>query len=247
LTKSFLAFGYNAETRGNEYDYYDPRVWGRYRVNPASFWHNGWISTDFRKPLAFEVRGGQWWWADWDARGRYGEVEIIGRISDQFNLRAEIEIGNNHQMGWAQTISADSIGMALRHRRNFEQTLRGQYLFGPNSYLTLDLRHSWNRIENEAMYHLNTDGSLAPSDAYVDPTLRINFFNIDLKYVLWFAPGRELNLLYRASLANSDDAANLGYIQNIQSLSGLPADNIFSLRLVYFLDYAQIKKSATLR
>jgi len=48
-------------------------------------------------------------------------------------------------------------------------------------------------------------------------------------------------------LANSDDAANLGYIQNIQSLSGLPADNIFSLRLVYFLDYAQIKKSATLR
>ena len=150
-------------------------------------------------------------------------------------------------MGWAQTISADSIGMALRHRRNFEQTLRGQYLFGPNSYLTLDLRHSWNRIENEAMYHLNTDGSLAPSNAYVDPTLRINFFNIDLKYVLWFAPGRELNLLYRASLANSDDAANLGYIQNIQSLSGLPADNIFSLRLVYFLDYAQIKKSATLR
>jgi hypothetical protein len=97
------------------------------------------------------------------------------------------------------------------------------------------------------MYHLNTDGSLTPSDAYVDPTLRINFFNIDLKYVLWFAPGRELNLLYRASLANSDDAANLGYIQNIQSLSGLPADNIFSLRLVYFLDYAQIKKSATLR
>jgi hypothetical protein len=247
LTKSFLAFGYNVETRGNEYDYYDPRVWGRYRVNPASFWHNGWISTDFRKPLAFEVRGGQWWWADWDARGRYGEVEIIGRISDQFNLRAEVEIGNNHQMGWAQTISADSIGMALRHRRNFEQTLRGQYLFGPNSYLTLDLRHSWNRIENEAMYHLNTDGSLTPSDAYVDPTLRINFFNIDLKYVLWFAPGRELNLLYRASLANSDDAANLGYIQNIQSLSGLPADNIFSLRLVYFLDYAQIKKSATLR
>lgn len=247
LTKSFLAFGYNVETRGNEYDYYDPRVWGRYRVNPASFWHNGWISTDFRKPLAFEVRGGQWWWADWDARGRYGEVEIIGRISDKFNLRAEVEIGNNHQMGWAQTISADSIGMALRHRRNFEQTLRGQYLFGPNSYLTLDLRHSWNRIENEAMYHLNTDGSLAPSNAYVDPTLRINFFNIDLKYVLWFAPGRELNLLYRASLANSDDAANLGYIQNIQSLSGLPADNIFSLRLVYFLDYAQIKKSATLR
>lgn len=247
LTKSFIAFGYNVETRPEEYDFYDARVWGRYRVNPASFWHNAWLSTDFRKPLAFELRGGQWWWADWGARGRYGEAEIIGRISDQFNLRAEFEVGNNHQIGWAQTISADSVGMALRHRRNFEQTLRGQYLFGPNSYVTLDLRHSWNRIDNENIFHLNEDGSLKPSDAYSDPTLRINFFNVDLKYVLWFAPGRELNLLYRASLANSDDAVDLGYLQNIQSLSGLPADNFFSLRLVYFLDYAQIKKSATLR
>lgn len=247
LTNSFVAFGYNVEARPDEYDFYDARVWGRYRVNPASFWHNAWLSTDFRKPLAIELRGGQWWWADWGARGRYGEVELIGRINDQFNLRAEFELGNNHQIGWAQTISADSIGMALRHRRNFEQTLRGQYLFGPNSYLTLDLRHSWNRIDNENIFHLNEDGSLKPSDAYSDPTLRINFFNVDLKYVLWFAPGRELNLLYRVSLANSDDAVDLGYLQNIQSLSGLPADNFFSLRLVYFLDYAQIKKSATLR
>jgi hypothetical protein len=247
LTKSFIAFGYNVEARPDEYDFYDARVWGRYRVNPASFWHNAWLSTDFRKPLALELRGGQWWWADWGARGRYGEAEIIGRISDQFNLRAEFEVGNNHQIGWAQTISADSVGMALRHRRNFEQTLRGQYLFGPNSYLTLDLRHSWNRIDNENIFHLEQDGSLITSDAYSDPTLRINFFNVDLKYVLWFAPGRELNLLYRASLANSDDAIDLGYLQNIQSLSNLPADNFFSLRLVYFLDYAQIKKSATLR
>jgi hypothetical protein len=247
LTKSFLAFGYNVEARPDEYDFYDARVWGRYRVNPASFWHNAWLSTDFRKPLALELRGGQWWWADWGAQGRYGEAEIIGRINDQFNLRAQFEVGNNHQIGWAQTISADSVGMALRHRRNFEQTLRGQYLFGPNSYLTLDLRHSWNRIDNENTFHLEQDGSLITSDAYSDPTLRINFFNVDLKYVLWFAPGRELNLLYRASLANSDDAIDLGYLQNIQSLSNLPADNFFSLRLVYFLDYAQIKKSATLR
>jgi hypothetical protein len=111
----------------------------------------------------------------------------------------------------------------------------------------LDVRHSWNRIENENIFHLNQDGSLSPSAAYQDPDLRINFFNIDLKYVLWFAPGRELNILYRASLANSDNASTLNYIQNIQNLYEVPTDNMFSLRLVYFLDYAQIKKSATLR
>lgn len=247
LTNDFIAFGYNVEARPEEVDFYDARVWGRYRINPASFWHNAWVSTDFRKPLAFELRGGQWWWADWGARGRYGEAEIIGRISDQFNLRANFEFGNNHQIGWAQTLSEDSVGMALRHRRNFEQTLRGQYLFGPNSYITLDIRHSWNRIQNESLFHLKEDGRLSPSTAYTDPDLRINFFNVDLKYVLWFAPGRELNILYRASLANSDDAVALGYFENIERLSALPADNFFSLRLVYFLDYAQIMKSTTLR
>ena len=68
-----------------------------------------------------------------------------------------------------------------------------------------------------------------------------------MKFVLWFAPGRELNLLYRTSLAHSDQATSLNYLENLNSLNGLPANNIVSVRLVYFLDYAQIKKSATLR
>ena len=240
LTKGFLAWGYNVETRPAEYDYYDPRVWGRYRINPASFWHNAWVSTDFRNPLAFELRGGQWWWADYGARGLYGELQILARVNDKLNFNAEFELSSNHQLGWAQTVSADSVGMALRHRRSLSQSLSGQYLFGPNSYLSLDVRHSWNRIQNEQIFHLDQDGKLSLSSAYTDPDLRINFLNIDLKYVLWFAPGRELNLLYRASLANSDNQADLQYWRNLQSVGALPSDHLLSLRVVYFLDYAEI-------
>jgi hypothetical protein len=83
---------------------------------------------------------------------------------------------------------------------------------------------------------------MSPSSAYVDPNLRINIFNLDLKYVLWFAPGRELNLLYRASMAHADNESQLAYWQNIQDLSGRPTDHVFSIRLVYFLDYAEIVK-----
>lgn len=240
LTKGFLAWGYNVETRPAEYDYYDPRVWGRYRINPASFWHNAWVSTDFRNPLAFELRGGQWWWADYGARGLYGELQVLARINDKLNFKAELELSSNHQIGWAQTVSADSVGMALRHRRSLSQSLSGQYLFGPNSYVSLNVRHSWNRIENEQIFHLEQDGLLSVSTDYSDPDLRINFLNIDLKYVLWFAPGRELNLLYRASLANSDNQADLTYWRNLQSVGALPSDHLLSLRVVYFLDYAEI-------
>ena len=242
LTKNFVAYRYKLEVRPAEYDYFDPRVWGRYRINPSSIWHDFFVSTDYRKPLAIDVGAGYWQWSDYDAGGYYGNVKLLGRVSDQLNFTARIDMNHFNQIGWAQTISTDSIGMAVRTNRRLAQTLSGTYLFGPNSYITLDVRHTWNRFDPVATYHLNADGTMAPSSAYTDPELRINIFNMDLKYVLWFAPGRELNLLYRASLAHADNETQLAYWRNIQDLSGRPTDHVFSLRLVYFLDYADIVK-----
>ncbi len=242
LTKSFLAFGYNIEARPEEYDFYDPRVWGRYRINPASFWHNAWVSSDFRKPFAYEIRGGQWRWADWGARGYYGSSLLIFRVNDQFNFRTEISLGNHRNVGWAQTVSTDSIGMAMRERKEFSQSLEGQYLFGPNSYLTVNARHAWNRIDSQELFHLTPEGGLTPSSAYTDQDLRINIFNVDFKYVWWMAPGRELNLLYRASFARADDAITLNYWNNMKDISQTGTDQVFSVRLVYFLDYAELLK-----
>jgi hypothetical protein len=242
LTKSFLAFGYDIEARPEEYDFYDPRVWGRYRINPASFWHNAWVSSDFRKPFAYELRGGQWRWADWGARGYYGSSLLIFRVNDQFNFRTEISLGNHRNVGWAQTVSTDSIGMAMRERKEFTQSLEGQYLFGPNSYLTVNARHAWNRIDSQELFHLTPEGGLTPSSAYTDQDLRINIFNVDFKYVWWMAPGRELNLLYRASFARADDAIALNYWNNMKDISQTGTDQVFSIRLVYFLDYAELLK-----
>jgi len=242
LTKNFVAYRYKLEVRPAEYDYFDPRVWGRYRINPSSMWHDFFVSTDYRKPLAIDVGAGYWQWSDYDAGGYYGNVKLLGRVSDQLNFTARIDMNHFNQIGWAQTISTDSIGMAVRTNRKLAQTLSGTYLFGPNSYVTLDLRHTWNRFDPVGTYHLNDDGTMSPSSAYTDPELRINIFNMDLKYVLWFAPGRELNILYRASMAHADNESQLAYWQNIQDLSGRPTDHVFSLRLVYFLDYADIVK-----
>jgi hypothetical protein len=65
---------------------------------------------------------------------------------------------------------------------------------------------------------------------------------MDLKYVWWMAPGRELNLLYRASFARADDAIALNYWNNMKDISQTGTDQVFSVRLVYFLDYAELLK-----
>jgi hypothetical protein len=242
VTRSFLAFGYELEGRPKEYDFYDARVWGRYRINPASIKHKAWISSDFRKPFAYELRGGQWRWTDLGARGYWGSSLLIFRVNDQFNFRTEISLENHRNVGWAQTLSTDSVGMAMRERKEFTQSLEGQYLFGPNSYLTVNARHAWNRIDSQELFHLTPEGGLTPSSAYTDQDLRINIFNVDFKYVWWMAPGRELNLLYRASFARADDAIALSYWDNIRDISQTGTDQVFSIRLVYFLDYAELLK-----
>jgi hypothetical protein len=56
------------------------------------------------------------------------------------------------------------------------------------------------------------------------------------------APGRELNLLYRASFARADDAIALNYWNNLKDISQTGTDQVFSVRLVYFLDYAELLK-----
>jgi len=43
-------------------------------------------------------------------------------------------------------------------------------------------------------------------------------------------------------MAHADNESQLAYWQNIQDLSGRPTDHVFSIRLVYFLDYAEIVK-----
>ena len=242
LTRGFWAYGYDLELRPAEYDYFDPRVWGRYRINPASHWHNMWFSMDYRKPVAVDGNLGYWQWADFNAGGWYGKAKILARVNDQLNFWAQLSANDFNQVGWAQTLSTDSIGMAVRRTQNVEQSLQARYLFSPNSYVRLDLRHSWNRIDPMQTYHLETDGSMIPSDAYTDMKLRINIYNLDIKYVLWFAPGRELNLLYRGSLAYADDQTELDYWKNMQSLGSIPTDHLLSLRVVYFLDYAELAK-----
>ncbi len=244
LTKSFFAYGYDLEVRPDEYDYYDARVWGRYRINPASMWHNAWISTDYRKPVAVDAGGGFWQWAEWGAHGQYANIGVILRASDRLNFNARLDWGNHHQIGWAQTLNADSVGMAMRHNREFAQTLRAQYLFGPNSYLNLNLRHNWNRVHSLERFHLTETGQLQPTNAYADPNLNVNLFNMDLKFVWWFAPGRELNLLYRASLAKIDGAWDKKYLENLRGLQNEQSNQVVSLRLVYFLDYAEVVQNA---
>ncbi|MDX1349276.1 MAG: DUF5916 domain-containing protein, partial [Putridiphycobacter sp.] len=63
-----------------------------------------------------------------------------------------------------------------------------------------------------------------------------------MTYSWVFAPGSFLSLVWKQSLSNSSTITDLNYVQNINELSQLPAINSLSIKILYFLNYANMTK-----
>ena len=76
-----------------------------------------------------------------------------------------------------------------------------------------------------------------------DPNTNFNIWNIDLSYSWRFAPGSVATLLYRNQIFNQDDQSTVDYTESLNTLFDQPSLNQLSLRLVYFIDYNNLKNS----
>ena len=84
---------------------------------------------------------------------------------------------------------------------------------------------------------LENDGGLTSTKLTGVNDLNFNAFNIDLKYAWWFAPGSELVVLYRRSVASAGSTVGQSYYQNLDGTFDSPVQNNVSVRFTYFLDY----------
>jgi hypothetical protein len=88
------------------------------------------------------------------------------------------------------------------------------------------------------------NGELADYDNYSgNSDFKLNLFNIDLVYEYRFSPGSVLNIVYKNSI--DDAAANTisrDYEMNTKNLFLHPKTDIISIKLLYYLDYQDLKK-----
>ena len=100
--------------------------------------------------------------------------------------------------------------------------------------------------EKEGYITLMEDGSLSTADNYTvddvdNPNINFNTWNFDLRYSWQFAPGSQLTALYRNSLFNQNTFSTNSYFDSLDTLFDQPIEHVFSLRLVYYIDYNSIK------
>jgi hypothetical protein len=228
------------------YDYFGPRVDGRYFQTPVGAGGGGWISSDYRKRLAFDasIGGDVTEISDW--REFNWRVEPRFRVNDKLMFTYVYSFQTQfNERGWAAHDDvADEVIYARRDRVTHTNVLNTNYTFNNRMGLTFRLRHYWSSVDNHDFMQLEENGELSATDYqgfYSDGTsqhdVSFNAFNIDMVYTWVFAPGSELSVVWKNSILDSDEALPSTWVDNFDRTVGLPQNNSFSIKILYFLDY----------
>jgi len=244
-TMNYLSiFGGASTELSGGYDFYEPRKSGAYYLKPAytAVWAG--FSSDYRKPFALD--------------GNFSYV-FAGR--DDFHMyelslmpliRINDHLFVTYNASYQQIIN--DIGFATRDQEGnpvfgdrdvteIENSITTRYLFKNNLSLNLRLRHYFSSGTYDKYYDLNPDGTLNPNIDFSENTdFNFNAFNVDLVFNWEFAPGSQLNIIWKNAVTDEIDHAIPDYIENLHRTINSPQTNTFTVKMLYFLDYQYLKK-----
>ncbi|WP_156152314.1 DUF5916 domain-containing protein [Flammeovirga sp. OC4] len=240
---------------GLSYDYFGPRVDGyRFKQYPSN-WGGLTINTDGRQKYSVSLRTSYWQrqeFNQFDTYYRYGQTF---RASDKWDINHSISWNNKqNEKGYATTVrdENDDVENVIYGDRNvttLENNFWTQYTFSPKMFVKFRLRHYWRQVAYSEFFNLTQDGDLSESD-YSDINedgekehdANYNTFNMELSYSWEFLPGSFFTALWRNQLGSSSHNSHYGFNENINEMWKEAQVNTVSVRVMYFLDYQQVKK-----
>ena len=255
-SKRFHAAGLNVNSSVTKsYDYFEPRSWGAYFVRPVYASTSAWISSNYQKRFALDanIRWDIIDDADWQDWGYSISPRV--RISKKIFLvyKWEHSFSRNGQ-GYAIPFdipveTSEAIVFGNRNRINVINTINIDYTLTNRMGITFKLRHYRSYIRYNYFYDLQADGSLERNeltglDAEGESAYNTNFnaFTIDFVYRWVFRPGSELSLVWKNSIFTNDKRVSETYLQNLGSTFENNAANSISIKLLYWIDYQDIKR-----
>lgn len=241
--KLWWAGGYLGMTF-RENDFYEPRWIGHFFRRNASLGFGGWFESNSAKKYSF--------YAELFGRKLFNFYDGIGfdyflqqnyRFNSKLSLTYRISIQPRfNNVGYAYSENNSEIIFARRNRRTVENVLSSKYNFTNRMGLTFRLRHYYSSVDNKEYFTLRSDGKLNPNPTFNKNVNRnLNLFNIDMVYTWQFAPGSFLNLVWKSSVEEGNNIVEKNYIKNFSNTLEADQINNLSMKVIYFLDYLQIK------
>jgi hypothetical protein len=234
-------FGY-AEPEKNNYDYYQPRVAGRFYTYASNYGNGTYFSSDSRK--AFQLSGSIYY-NNYNERNRHEWGWTISprfRFNDKFNLKYTFNLDNQlNDVGYVDNIN-DEIIFGVRNRNTQRNTVEGNYLFNNRMTLSLRVRHYWSEVKYSDFFALNNQGKDSPTSYNTNNDINFNAFNVDMVFTWQFAPASEMSIVWKnAILTQQSDLINK-YFDNLNRTLDSPQLNSFSIKILYYLDYQMLKR-----
>ena len=225
------------------YDYYEPRVSGRYFKQPAGYNIGFWFSSDFRKRFALDGNIDLGLYINSD-RKRIGfgikpRFRINNHASMIYGFRYIMKPNNE---GFAAFDTSGNIIFGKRDVNTFTQTISLQYIFTNKLFLDVRLRHYWSTVEYNSYHILEEDGYLGPSEYTEERNTSFNAFNVDWILSWEFSPGSSANLVWKNAILDQQDALVSNYYENFRGVVTAPQSNTLSIKILYYLDYLYLKK-----
>jgi hypothetical protein len=230
---------------GDRRDYYEPRVEGRFVQKSWYYYYGFSMFTDNSKALSAEIAAEQFRLPDNGETDLYTYLGLRYRIGRHLQLNYDLNFSDeSNDLGYVDmTDSEDTIYFARRNVQTVQNILGANYALNNKAGIRLRIRHYWSGNVNKEFFRLLDDGSLINDlDYNVNKDENYNAFNIDLIFRWIFAPGSELSLAWKNSITADGDLVTRNYWKNLHQTWKSDQINSLSIKLLYYLDYNQIRK-----
>ena len=228
-------------------DFFDLRTPGAVLERPASWYLVAGGSTDSRKRLyvSYALFTGN---SSFD-NSNFLQVDLGARyrFSNKFTL--QVDAARQHDrldMGYAFRRESNRTPIAgYRDYKMLSTTFSGIYNFTPRMNLTFRSRHYWNGVQYLSFFNTDADGNHLARPFINGADENVNFYNLDAFFTWDFRLGSRIIAGWKNRLSNDveiDGVVHKGYLRNFNQVLRVPHGNELTLKVIYFLDYNQLRK-----
>ncbi len=229
-------------------DFFELRTAGSVLKRPAQYFLNVTGNTDTRKKLFLN----------------YSAESGVTSLPDPpyygFTLGATYKFNNRFQMNAEGHLDKDQANYGYAYTRTGllpapilgQRTVKTDYsilgaafAINPLMNFTIRLRHYWSNVIYHHFYDVKKDGYWTERGYSPGHDFNFNTFNVDMFYTWDFLPGSRLTLSWKNALGNDvylDETQYRTYFKNFNQVFQSPHSNEISLKVVYYIDYLNLKK-----
>ncbi len=241
LWYSGLMIGYEPEFN----DFYESRT-GKVFRGWSNIFIGGWVETNNSKKLSLFT---QILYVDrslFNSQRVQIDFQQRYRFSDKFSVTHSMYMEpQKRNVGFANLYmgGVPTYLFGRRDRETISNTLGFKYSFNTKMNVNTRIRHYWSNVDYDQLFDLLNNGKLQENPTNPDlANQNYNAFNIDAVFTWEFAPGSFINVVWKNAANDFNQEIRDNYFKNFSNTMKTDDNNNLSLKVIYFLDYLQLKK-----